>query len=371
MRVPAQNIVSDSTEKFLFCSSLADDVWHGGAEPAAYEWWYFDAISDDARDALVVIFLDNFIFSPNYNAAQSPKPNAQRPKSENRFPALAFFYYRDGKPLFRAINEFGAEDFSARRDFPACRIGESDFSFEATPYGVRYLLNVKAVLRGGKRLQASLEWLVVEHDFQAVSCPTDDLKDKHFWNLTSPRSDVTGKIEIFGDEPSAVEEIQFRGTGYHDHNFDSRWLPACVGEWQWGRAHFADCTAVFYRFLERAAAQPVTKFFLIKENKFAAHDAAFAANKFSRNYFGIKYPKQLDFLTEKDALLSVSQSKVIDASFFYLRFLSEMKLDLGDGKLRETVGITEHLAPERLRWRWLDWLVNMRIGKNGKGAFLP
>ncbi|MGI9036502.1 MAG: hypothetical protein ACR2GD_10750, partial [Pyrinomonadaceae bacterium] len=68
--------------------------------------------------------------------------------------------------------------------------------------------------------------------------------------------------------------------------------------------------------------------------------------------------------------LNVQQIKPIDQSFFYLRFLSEARLKSRDGKIHEAYAVTEHLAPKILKYRWLDWLVNMRIGRNGKGAFL-
>jgi carotenoid 1,2-hydratase len=197
------------------------------------------------------------------------------------------------------------------------------------------------------------------------------LSDTHFWNMVSPRSDVTGKIEVFNFRGKELDQIQFRGTGYHDHNFDSRWLPTAVSEWQWGRAHFDDATAVFYRFYELDQQKAMTKLFLIKDNDFSEHNAAFAVTKPKQHIFGLRYPSNLEFLTEKDSSLVVKQNQIIDSSFFYLRFLSEMKLDLNDGKIRQTIGITEHLKPQSLRWRWLDWLVNMRIGRNNKGAFLP
>ena len=377
-------------ENFLFCSSFAADAWHQSNKRAAYEWWYFDAASDDGRDAIVIIFLDNFVFSPRYNAlcdaetrrsvgadSKNSRATVQALSASSDFPlspkspALAFTYYRNGKPIYRAINEFEPSDFSAQTDTPHCKIGTSEFRFEPTPYGARYLLKINANLRGGRKLAAAFEWLAVESDFVPLA---DDaqLKDKHFWNLVSPRSDVTGKIEIFDRLLNPTEQIQFRGTGYHDHNLDSRWLPATVAEWQWGRAHFADATAVFYHYCEIGNREnAVTRLFLVNEDKFSANEAGFAPSKLHRNLFGIKYPQKLDFLTPKDYLLTVNQTKVIDASFFYLRFLSEMRLDLGDGKLRETIGITEHLAPRSLRWRSLDWLVNMRIGRRGRGAFLP
>jgi hypothetical protein len=77
------------------------------------------------------------------------------------------------------------------------------------------------------------------------------------------------------------------------------------------------------------------------------------------------------FASEENLNLAVKHRKIIDSSFFYLRFLSEMNLTLGDGKTRQTLGITEYLAPKALKFRWLNWLINMRIGRGDKGSFLP
>ncbi len=373
---------------FHFCSSLADDVWHPSESPTKYEWWYFDAISDDGRDAIVVIFFDNFIFSPRYNKfcnQQIKKNNEQNGEDSNnlksqitnpespRFPAVAFTYYRDGKPLYRAINEFPAEDFFAETNFPACKIGDNSFQFEATPYGTRFVVEVNAKLRGNRKLFASLEWLIVERDYQPNSKDSSQsLSDAHVWNLVSPRSDVTGKIEVSSAKDQLFDEIQFRGTGYHDHNIDSRWMPETVREWQWGRAHFEDATAVFYRYFPNSIANAETKVFLIHNNQFSAQNSNYQTAQNRRDRFGLHYPKTLSFsLNETGGNLLVGQNQVIDSSFFYLRFLSKMSLDLGDGRSREAIGITEQLCPNALRFRWLDWLINMRIGRNGNGSFLP
>ena len=115
----------------------------------------------------------------------------------------------------------------------------------------------------------------------------------------------------------------------------------------------------------------MTKLFTIKDGNLRECDAAYEEGKFKRNKFGIKYPTQLKFISENNTHLSVKPVKIIDSSFFYLRFLSELTLTLPGGEPRKTVGITEYLAPKALKYRWLDWLTNMRIGRKGKGAFLP
>jgi carotenoid 1,2-hydratase len=373
-----------SLEKFNFSSSVKADVWHPQTDAKAYEWWYFDALSDDGREALVVIFLDNFIFSPRYNkTAQSeefqipdsrfqiPNPQSQipNPKSQ-RFPALVLIYYKDGKPVYRAINEFAPEDFAASAEKPFCRLGDSEFTFESAPYGSGYLLKINATLRKNRRLKATLEWLSIESDFMP-DAEFAAAKHSHNWNLVAPRSDVTGRIEVFRENGKLENVVHFRGTGYHDHNTDSRWLAETVRDWQWGRAHFTDATAVFYRYKENTGGEPSTKLFLVKNNELKVFDATCEETDFARNIFGLKYPKQLNFSTAEGYKLSVRQTQTIDASFFYLRFLAETKIKCPDGARHEAFAVTEHLAPKALKYRWLDWLTDMRIGRNGRGSFLP
>lgn len=362
------------SENFSFTSSIAADVWQPKTNSKAFEWWYFDALSEDGRDAVVIIFLDNFIFSPRYNSTNRKLGRfAGRFKKEvqcaNCFPAIAFTYYRDGKPKYRAINEFTPENFSADKDKPSCRLGDNFFRLESAPYGSGYMLRVNAVLRQNRRLEAHFEWLSIESDF--LPDKPINAADAHNWNLAVSRADVTGRISISDKKEKNIDVVHFRGTGYHDHNFDNRWLPETVSEWQWGRAHFADATAVFYRYKEIGAETATTKLFTIENSELHDRNAIYEEQNFSRDKFGIKYPTRLSFDTKDNMQLQVKQRKTIDSSFFYLRFLSEMNLTLNDGKTRQAVGITEYLKPKALKYQWLNWLTNMRIGRNGKGAFLP
>lgn len=377
MATAAQEI---PTEKFSFTSSVGADVWHQKLNPEAFEWWYFDALSEDGRDAVVIIFLDNFIFSPRYNAKNSRQENFLKKIKDkllrrngehnyNLFPAIAFIYYRDGKPKYRAINEFAPEEFSASLEKAECAIGDNSFRLESAPYGSGYLLSINARLRKNCLLEAHFEWLSVESDFTPDKII--NIRDAHSWNLAVSRADVTGRISVTDAKGKGSDVVHFRGTGYHDHNLDNRWLPTTVCDWQWGRAHFNDTTAVFYRYKEHGEQNPATKLFTVKENNLRECDAAYEELNFKRDKFGIKYPTALNFISENNTRLSVKQNKIIDSSFFYLRFLSEMTLTLPDGEPRQTVGITEYLAPKALKYRWLDWLTNMRIGRNGKGSFLP
>jgi carotenoid 1,2-hydratase len=347
----------NSEDLLNFSSSIAGDVWQMPAAPPSHQAWYFDAINDDGRDALTITFFDNFIFSPRYNSRYRA---ANGPQQRSRFPALVFFYYRDGKPLYASACEFGEGVFTSDGDIPSCKIGENSFQFESAPYGEGYLLNIDVEMKNGRRLKANLEWLIVEGNLR----PADNSRQGLFsWNLVSPRCDVTGRIEVYRSNGTLRETIQFRGTGYHDHRKDDRWLPATMGCWQWGRAHFADLTAAFCIYQPVGSTETTTKFFLTTSHKIEEKTAYYEEKNFSRNVLGLKYPRRLTFYVKGDLRLRLKQTRTMESNFFYVRCLSEAVLTIGDGKPRKTAAITEFFRPPALRKRWLDWMIDMRINR--------
>ena len=369
-----------STDGFAFSSSVKADVWHPQKDSKAYEWWYFDALSDDGNEAVVIVFLDNFVYSPRYNRSEPPAsaggvdvramslPPANAGGSDKKYPAVSFTYFRDGKPVYRSINEFTADAFTASEQIPECKIGESSFRFESASYGSGYTVSIKANLFRDRHLEAHFEWLLIEGDLSPEAFCYQE--SSHCWNMVAPRSDVTGKITVSNRRGKTLDVRQFRGTGYHDHNLDNRWLAKTVRDWHWGRAHFADATAVFYRYCEIGDDTPSTKLFVIQDGKLESRSVEYEEQNYVRNKLGIKYPTRLRLISEDNTRLLVKPLKVIDSSFYYLRFLSEISLTLEDGKTRITNGITEFLAPKALKHRWLNWLSDMRVGKNGKGPRL-
>jgi carotenoid 1,2-hydratase len=343
--------------KLSFSSSLADDLWSAKTSPKGYNLWYFDALSDDSREALSIIFFDNFVYSPRYNSKEK----------KAKTPAIVLCYYRNEKPVYRIACEFPDDGFSASPNEPFVQINNNFFRFDSAPYGQGYLIEIKTKYPQNKQLEARLEWLLIEKDFDRSTQIGADYS--HNWNLVAPRADVTGHINVTNQKGKIIDSVHFRGSGYHDHKSDNRYLPATIESWQWGRAHFADSTAVFCRYKEIGVEEFITNFYVVRNGELRQREAMFEEQQFSRDIFGIRYPKRLRFVSNDNMRLRVKQNKVIDSSFFYLRFLSEMTLTLRDGKPRKTIGITEQLSPKLLNYRWLDWLIDMRIGKGGRGIF--
>lgn len=340
------------TEGLSFSSSLKDDVWHANTNPKGYEWWYFDALSDDGREAIVIIFYDNFVFSPRYNS------KIQHSKT----PALTFCYYRDGKPIYRISNEFRNDDFSSSQIQPFVKIGNNSVEFDSAPYGKGYMIKINTKDQQNKQIELQLEWLLIESDFGNSN--SIEYEKSNNWNLVAPRADVTGHINVTNQSGKMLDSIHFRGSGYHDHKSDNRYLPTTIECEQWGRAHFADATAVYYRCKDVGREEIITKLFVVLNNELRQYEPIFEDQQFSRDIFGIKYPNRLRFVTEDNIRLRVKQNEVVDSSLFCLRFLSEMTLTLRDGKPRKTIGISEQISPKMLNYRFLNWLIDMRIGKN-------
>ena len=100
---------------------------------------------------------------------------------------------------------------------------------------------------------------------------------------------------------------------------------------------------------------------LIKDGRLIEREVRCEEQNFVRNKFGIKYPTRVSLTSDDGIRLRIKPIKVLDSSFYNLRFASEMTLTLRDGKPRKSIGLTEIVAPKTLKYRWLDWLADMRI----------
>ena len=352
---------TQTNENFRFSSSIAADTWHPGKDAKAYEWWYFDALSDDSREAIVIVFLDNFIYSPRYNAI-----NGENSETKG-FPAVSCTYYSDGKRVYRAVSEFPASDFRASDTTPECGIGKSGFHFDSASYGSGYLVNIDLRLTGGRRLHANLEWLSIESDFGTAPFCYDD--STHCWNMVAPRCDVSGKITVTDVRGRELDVKSFRGTGYHDHNLDNRWLAKTVKEWHWGRAHYADMTAVFCRYSEIGEDGSTDRILIVRDGILEQHEVRCEEQTHIRDRFGIRYPTGLVLASDDGLRLEIDPLQVIDSNFYHLRFLSSISCTLPGSSPQKTTGISEFISPRALKHRWLNWLSDLRTGKKDKGPF--
>jgi len=354
---------STSIRSMGFCSSLKDDIWHDQKGRNAFESWHFDALSDDGREALVITFDDSYSFSSRYYR-QERASNGVAVGDGKRFPAVSFTYSVNGRVVMRAVNEFRADEFSANREGVDCSIGQSKFRVEAAEYGPGFVLHVDLLTSRRCQLKAELEWLSIEADLREPEVKAEP--DSASWNMVAPRSDVSGRITVMGRNEKTEKVFHFRGTGYHDHFRSELSLRRTVGSRCWGRAHFVDSTAIFHRHQTDANTDIFSKLFLVREGSIHERDALSETQNQARDRFGLEIPRRLSFLSDDNIRLRVKPLRVIESGFFKKSMVSEMTLMLRDGKPRKTMGLTEFIAPGRLKNPIFRWFSDLRTGRNGR-----
>ncbi len=355
-----ENRGASSSSSASFMSSLKDDVWHGRANRHSFERWHFDALSDDGREALIISFYDNYPFSPRYF---SRRIDVSSNVNSGQFPAVTFLYSLDGNIVMQAVNEWSFDGFSARMDDVMCSIGDSSFRVERANYGSGYLVHIDVLTARKRRIEADLEWLSIESDL--MDDPTGVETPNMIWNLAAPRSDVSGRIVRTGIRGRTKKVIHFRGTGYHDHFRSADSPQESIAQRCWGRAHFPDTTAVFQHISYQGEREDMARIAYIQNGTISASNASF---KMSGSRFDGE-GTETEFVSE-GCVIRIKPVSPIQRGFFEQRMLSEITLELADGKVRKTEGLVEVSNPKGMYNPLYRWMSDLRIGKNRGSPYL-
>ena len=327
--------------------------------PGAQEWWYFDAISDDGRDALVLIWYAGLPFDPAYGVA-----TLRHLKDPRRFPApdpldhcaLGISWYRDGKTVAYALNAYRRTAFAFSGSPLAVEVAGN--RMDRGPEGYRLRVDTPGV-DGTHRIRADLHFLPAPGT-ESLRRNLGSPEAPHDWILAAADSRVAGRVEVAG--PSGLA-LAFQGRGYHDHNAGSEELSLAMKRWEWGRVHDGPLTWVYYRSEPRHA--PVqTLSILLREGRpvEVRDDARLVPHRHRRNAFGVRYANELDLLAE-GSLLTVQHGPCVDNGPFYMRWLSEFASDAeGKGRLDGiTRGLGELLVTGNLHRPWFNWMIPYRL----------
>ena len=313
--------------------------------PGAHEWWYFDAISADGRDVVVIVWYAGLPFDPSYGVAalrhlkhpgKTPAPRALDHS------AIGFSWYREGKTMAYALNGFKADHFQYQADPFAVTVGHNRVERD----GQGYRLNVTTPTVEGKPIQASFRFLPAdanepfERDLGSTQAP-------HWWVLAASDCRVEGKIEV-GDT-----SMEFIGRGYHDHNAGAEEMSLAMKRWEWGRVHRGSRTDVYY-MSEARNEDPQTLWITCRDGRPEVVREALTISgidKPARNVFGITHHRESEVIDNGD-ILARKIGACLDDGPFYQRWLAEFDLslrDLGDQAECPTLGIAEatrHPKPE-------------------------
>ena len=202
------------------------DHSHNLNKEGAYEWWYVDALSEDAEWGVVMIIFRGMPMSPDYLDQPHDVAAGYSLSVYHRGVRVAFAFA--GAPL--AASRFsdahagatvGLASFTRQQD------GSMTFVINAPCKGIGRSAFVSVTL-DGKGAQPSPE----------------SFTDDHAWILAAPRSAAEVESRL-SEGRKHMANFSFATLAYHDHNMGRRAMSADFHDWYWGRIHTRDRTFIY------------------------------------------------------------------------------------------------------------------------------
>ncbi len=335
-------------------SALYKDIRSLKTDSGAYEWWYFDAVSDDGNTELVIIFYEGNPFSRRYISRQQ---KGEAAKAED-FPAISISIYQNKEPIYYSFTEVPKKQAAFREDEPYVQISNHSMQGREEEGKRLYTLKLDEQLPSGDAIEGQLlfESSCTDHQIQNGQ---DDGIHEHRWDILQSRARVSGQIQcrVPGEKPNI---IKFEGQGYHDHNEGSEPLKQQFEDWYWGRFHFEHATLVYY-LKGKESGEPCGWLIENDGGEMLQIFDTIKAEDSSLSLYGLQTARKLR-LSSDSAEVLVQQSHLIDNGPFYQRFSSEAFLNVSSiNRLKSSSGITEYLCPPRIYHRRYWPLTNMRI----------
>jgi carotenoid 1,2-hydratase len=319
-----------------------------------YEWWYFDAISADKEWSLVIIFYQGNPFSPRY--IQAIEAGNTIP---DEFPAVSISIYHNTKTEFYSFIEYTQNDFKWDEEKSVCTIGPHSFSKEVTESTLNYKLSMNEQLLSGHKISGKIEFSG-RPSLLDIQPEKKEQTEHHFWNLLQYSAQVKGHLEVAGK--SGSHSIDFKGTGYHDHNIGLEPMKNDFEDWYWGRYHFKDSTLIYYVMNRKEDKQ--YQAWLISNDSDSVIDRfdTIELEENAKNIFGLSSDRKLVF-SSKDTTVTIHATLPIDDGPFYQRFLGQAVMKRHD-LVDVSNGFSEYIYPQNI-YRRLFWpAVKMRLRFN-------
>lgn len=332
-------------------SDIYKDTQTPKPKPGSYEWWYFDAMADNGY-SIVVIFYEGNPFSRRYIKA---KHNGDQAKAD-QFPAISISIYKDGKPLYYSFEEVHPKNALFSDEKPSGRVGNNRFSSILTDSEITYRLELNQSVPNGDRIQADLTFKnningeIAASDFNRTSN-----QSPHTWNLVMPKCDVTGDIQISG---RSEDTIQFRGTGYHDHNTGFEPMKESFTEWYWGRYHLKNQTFVYY-LMNIKGSWDKQAWLISDDGEIESINQGIELQDKGLSIFGLETSRSIE-CKDGEHKIFIQKDRMLDNGPFYQRFEGGILFN-NNGITEQGRGISEYIYPSRIYSKIFWPLVNMRI----------
>jgi carotenoid 1,2-hydratase len=338
--------------------------------PGAQEWWYFDALSDDARDALVVIVYAALPFDPGYGRA-----TMRHLRTPHRHPAphpldhcgIGLSWYHRGATAAYALNGYRRADFAHTTSPFVVRVADNRMIRE--PDG-RYRLEIQTpAVDGRSTIRADLRFTPAA-DTEAFESDLGRPDAPHIWIVAAGDCRVVGTVSI--GRPGRVERrLEFIGRGYHDHNAGAEEISVAMQRWHWGRVHVGRQTHIYYASTPHQGETRSLWLTLEDGRPAVVRESALFTELPPDRRHRLGFPTDGGLLVASSgepSLIRVHDHHVDDGPF-YGRWISRFRFDHVvnvDEAVRASqeechLGITELLETRHLHAPWTRWMVPFRF----------
>jgi carotenoid 1,2-hydratase len=351
------------------------DASHQVSAPGGYEWWYFDAEDSTSDLRIVAIFLDGFVFHPGYlrtDARYRRNPTRNSPALPRDYPCAYFVVYQGQRILKQFMCQYAPGELRAKLDRADVVLASNQFHrgadgslnirlrgrpWELTWRGPKHL--EEQTLAGEFIFKPMLAVQPMQRTFLSRDiCGADLPGVDHKWAIVNPLCGVSGIIELFDPQGGGPKVIEFKGRGYHDHNYGTGPIGPGIKRWLWGRVLFEDSVCTFH-YVKPKDGKCADEIHLVQADATGMREISVnraEADWSHRSGWRLSYPDRFAL----DDVLVLSGPKLVDSSPFYLRVAYDA---LCHGKCG--MAFCEIAYPHRLRWPVLGRMVEMSIERNG------
>jgi carotenoid 1,2-hydratase len=295
--------------------------------PGAYQWWYFDATSDDGEHSLVVIAFVGSVFSPWYfdrlARGERARPrehcavNVALSSRRSRLSSRWIFSEYDG---FRGDLASGLS--IGKSVITRGRDGAYELSLDDRPpqYGLPFALRgtVRFASDGPTGVPASGPFVL-------------DRAGAHRWAPVAPRC----RVEATFTNPG----VRFSGSGYHDLNHGDEPLGSAFSKWHWARTHERDRTRIRYDRALRDGSRRVLDISCSREGLAFEYRDEPSPMALRMGAWTLMEPAEL----KVDARTALRDARHVESSPFYARYTA--RTPEGDPAVGEHLDLDRFALP--------------------------
>lgn len=347
----------------------SEDHFHQLSQTGAYEWSYFDGLSDDGEWGFVAIWFRGVPMSPWYSAAADRALRRGEALDPLRHCAFNFSLYHRGRRIYFALHERGSETF--RTDYRTADVsfGGNTLYANAIPAGgTFYALSVDTEFpRQASRVVGEIAIRSERQDLSPLlqHQPAPGIASEgHFWIPAALAGSFTANLG-FWRIARGTRRISFSGRAYHDRNFGTAPLHHLPGNWLWGRVHSGNRTFVYFDVARGFPKHRFQRALMLEQGKITAASSNLETAQIAptKKAWGIDHAGVLE--GGGDGLeFAIAPRWRVDAGPFYHRSIQSISVRQPGAQPLQGLGIGEVLRPSRLGIGWIRPFIKFRAKKS-------